>query len=266
MHKKVLFLFFLSSHLIYSQKNAKILKGVITDEKGLVINAHIINKTTRQGTFSNENGSFSLNVSLGDELQITSVQHETKTITIAKVILKKQKLEITLNTKTNMLDEVIVKKHQLSGDLVSDTKQTPINYKEERVEKLVTGIKGMMSEISRMPVGADEVRYSAAPIVGLPNQFQGAGIAPSIGGKKLEKERKRKKRLQQKQEFPDELLQELGMHFFVNELNIPKDKYYHFISFCESKNVEHLFRSKQIFKLIELLEKESTLYLQEMKN
>ncbi|CAM1369504.1 carboxypeptidase-like regulatory domain-containing protein [Tenacibaculum xiamenense] len=266
MHKKVLFLFFLSSHLIYSQRQNKIIKGVVTDEKGPVINAHIINLTTKQGTFSNDEGSFSIRASLGDELQISSVQHKTKIITIAKVIIKELKITVQLETKTNMLDEVIVKKHQLSGDLESDTKQTPTNYKEERVEKLVTGIKGMMSEISRMPVTIDEIDRSKPPVVGLPNQFQGAGFAPSIGGRKLEKERKRKKRLQQKQDFPDELLQELGIHFFVNELNIPKDKYYHFISFCELKNVEQLFRSKQIFKLIEVLKEESLIYLKEIED
>ncbi|SEB45619.1 hypothetical protein SAMN04489761_0826 [Tenacibaculum sp. MAR_2009_124] len=262
MHKTLLFILLLPTTLVYSQKKTKIIKGIITDEHDIVTNAHIINLTTKQGTFSNDEGSFSMTVSLDDQLQITSIQHQTKIITMVKVIINDEKLTIQLATKTNLLKEVVVKKHQLSGDLLSDTKKTPTNYKEERVGKMTSGIKGMMSEISRMPIGSDEIRYSAAPIVGLPNQFQGLGVSSS-SGKRLKKERERKKRLQQKQDFPHKLLQELGSHFFTDELKIPKEKHYHFISFCEYKGIQKLFYSNEILPLIEILKKESLRYLNE---
>ncbi len=65
--------------------------------------------------------------------------------------------------------------------------------------------------------------------------------------------------------FADNLLKKFGNHFFFQELNIPKDKYYHFITFCSHSNVAELYDADRVLELLELLKKESELYHKSIK-
>ncbi|MGG8494937.1 carboxypeptidase-like regulatory domain-containing protein [Tenacibaculum sp. TC6] len=265
MQKQLLFLF-LCTKLCNAQQKKIEIKGKLIDESGVVINAHIINQSNNEGTFSNDHGSFQIYVSLGDSLKISSIQHTHKKVFISKAVMIEKQLNITLDTKTNMLDEVVVKKHQLSGNLLSDIQKTPKDEKAERVEKLVSGIKNMMIKFPTKPVSFYEKHSSRVPIVRPPNTFEGIGVSKSFESKKLKKERALKKSIQEKQEFPKKLLKELTPSFFFKELQIPKENYDHFISFCSSKNIENLYKSKQLFKLIDVLRVESILYLKTIKS
>ena len=265
MHKQLLFLF-LCTKLCNAQQKKIEIKGKLIDESGVVINAHIINQSNNEGTFSNDHGNFQIYVSLGDSLKISSIQHTLKKVFISKAVMDEKQLNITLDTKTNMLDEVVLKKHQLSGNLLSDIQKTPKNEKAERIENLVSGIKNMMIKFPTEPISFYEKHSSRVPIVRPPNTFEGVGIPLSFGSKKLKKERVQKKYIQEKQKFPELLLKELTPSFFFKELQIPEENYDHFISFCSSKGIESLYKTKQLFKLIDVLRVESILYLKTIKS
>lgn len=134
MQKLLLFfsLFLLSK--TYSQRIE--ISGTLTDKLGSVINAHIINKTSKQGTFSDEKGNFYIKVQLEDELEITSIEHHTKQIIIPNIILKTKELAIQLHSKEYVLEEVEVKKTNLLGSISSDTQTIKKSEDEKLMEDL----------------------------------------------------------------------------------------------------------------------------------
>lgn len=264
MQKQLLFLFITTTTLCFSQKKKIVLKGLLKDKLGVIKNANILNLNTKEGTFSNHSGIFSIAISVNDVLQISSVQHHTQKITISNKNIQKKRMTIKLYTKSYVLNEIEIKKHNLSGNLLIDIKKTPKDTISELVNKMMDGIKSMkLDEIMNMPTGSDEIHLSKSAAPGIPNVFTD-GIklySGTIGGSDQKKRREERKKLEQKEQFPDKLLQDFGDHFFYNELKVPKDKYYHFIEYCSYTNVASLYYNKKIFEVIELLKKESIQYL-----
>ena len=125
MHTFLRFIFLCFTLANFGQNSPTKITGTIYDDLGKVVNAHIINTTTKQGTFTDDNGAFTCKVSLGDVLEITSIQHHHQKITIANIILKKKEISIKLSLKNHVLDEVVVKKHNLQGVLELDLKDVP---------------------------------------------------------------------------------------------------------------------------------------------
>lgn len=104
-----------------SQQNRKI-NGNITDEHGEpLIGVSVVIKGTTTGTITDFDGNFSLDVSDNTTLQISYVGHKTKEITVGN----QQKLEIILESDSEILDEVVVvgygvvKKSDLTGSVGS---------------------------------------------------------------------------------------------------------------------------------------------------
>ncbi|CAM1343729.1 carboxypeptidase-like regulatory domain-containing protein [Tenacibaculum amylolyticum] len=134
MQKLLLYLILITTFQSFGQRIE--ITGTLSDKTGKIINAHIVNITSQQGTFSDDNGNFSIKVQLNDELKITSVQHHTKNITVANVFLKQKKIDIQLHLKDYLLDEVEIKRTNLSGILTSDIKGAKETKREEVMKNL----------------------------------------------------------------------------------------------------------------------------------
>ena len=81
----------------------RIISGTITDDKGNPIpNASILVKGSNSGTVSNSDGSFTLKITKGSLLVISSLGFETMTVGIADNITAKLKID------PNGLSEVVV--------------------------------------------------------------------------------------------------------------------------------------------------------------
>lgn len=98
--------------------------GKVEDEISTIENANILNKETNKGAFSDENGMFSIKASLGQKLEISSVQHYPKIIRITEDILVSKKVTVQLRLKDNLLEEVTVSNKKLFGTYKRKTKQT----------------------------------------------------------------------------------------------------------------------------------------------
>ena len=96
-----------------------------------VENIHIINKTARVFTISNQAGNFKISAKINDTLVFSSVQHQTKILVIDENILINKRVNVFLEEHINELDEVFVGKF-LTGDLLSDINNSegepPINF------------------------------------------------------------------------------------------------------------------------------------------
>ena len=95
---KCLFLcFFLAIQLLSAQSYfLKSLEGkILFDSKGIP-DVHIMNTSAGNATISDEEGEFSIDVSLGDTLLFSAVQYKRKSLVISASILESSIAYITL--------------------------------------------------------------------------------------------------------------------------------------------------------------------------
>lgn len=107
---------------LQATQQAKAVSGVIIDASGLpVIGANVLEKGTSNGTITDLDGKFTLNVKPGSTLVISYIGYVSQEIKVGN----QTTLNITLKEDSEMLDEVVVvgygtmKKSDLSGASVS---------------------------------------------------------------------------------------------------------------------------------------------------
>ncbi|WGH76675.1 carboxypeptidase-like regulatory domain-containing protein [Tenacibaculum tangerinum] len=258
-----LLLFLIASH-VTAQENRKFFYATIQDEMGAVANAHVINLTTKQGTFTNDFGKFKVLAKPNDTLQISFVGYETKKIVVAIHHFGIQENTIQLKKVPIELDEVAIKKHHLIGFIAVDTKQTP---KDIAADKSKSALDFSMIDFKKsiiLPI--DEMDRAKAPNMLLEidpiSKFAGVGSGFSTGLDKYSANLKAlRKDINYKETFPKMLLSEFGEHFFFKELKIPEEKYLHFLAYCNPLGIEKLYKEGKVLKVIAILKEESKSYL-----
>ncbi|WBX72286.1 carboxypeptidase-like regulatory domain-containing protein [Tenacibaculum retecalamus] len=262
----LLLLFFLTvTFKIISQENRKFLYATIKDKVGAVANAHIINKKTNQGTYTNEEGEFRILAKVNDSLQISFVGYKTTFLIVKIKHFGMFKNNIYLEKETLELDEIILKKHNLEGVLSIDIKQTPENKINKIVANLVNGIKNIdFEKITTNKI--DVIDRSKAPDMQKQTdptaKFAGVGGGFSEGIDQHAAEKRRlRKEIKYKENFPEMLISEFGEKFFFVDLKIPKEKYHHFLAYCNPLAIENLYKKGNILEVIKIIRQESESYL-----
>jgi hypothetical protein len=263
--QKILLPILLFTNFIYSQSRAKTFNGKVIDSFSVVKNAHIINLKTKKGTYSNDNGLFTIIARENDSLQISSIGYKTKVFTVKKFYFSEKVNFIFLEDETYTLNEIVLKRHELSGFLSLDLKKTPVDRREEIVKELVSDIKKMsVYEISNMGISANEAYLIKASIIRLPNHFEGAGIS-ATSAPSNQAEKNIIKKLEEENKIIESIFKEFGENFFFVELKIPKSNYHHFVSYCSLERVVKLYKENTILKIIQLFKNESPGYLKSIK-
>jgi len=85
-------------------QQSKTVSGVITDDMGPVIGASILEKGTTNGTVTDLDGRFSLNVKPGATLVVSYLGYKTQEISVGN----QSSINITMQSETTDLDEVVV--------------------------------------------------------------------------------------------------------------------------------------------------------------
>jgi hypothetical protein len=266
MIKKLLtfFFFFLLVLNTSSQEKRTLVSGKVIDSLEAVNNVTIINLKTNQGTSSNNNGVFRLFLQLGDSIKVSSVQHLTKIITVNEFNIKQKSITIFLKSKIYELDEFDLKRNDLSGRLGIDTKEVPLNKKDSLLRDVIDFSKVNMKIVE----GDDHIDQKVRPPINEtdPNKkFKGAGATISISYKYSERLWALRKKLELQKKFPYTILSELGDAFFFDELQIPIEKYFHFLEYCNPLGIEDLHKEGKQLELIKILREESISYLKIIK-
>lgn len=266
MIKKILFVFLFSttSLITFSQQRKTLVSGKITDSLSTVKNANIINLKTNQGTFSSDNGIFRIFVKEGDSLRISSIQHITRFFVINKKNVNDQTIHIKLAYNTVVLDTFELKRHNLSGRLGVDIKNTPTNVKDSLLRNLMD-----FSEVNMKIVEADDYldkRIRPQLVETDPTKkFAGAGAAISMPFKHSERLWALRKELARKKAFPYKIMSELGEKFFFDNLKIPVNRYFHFLEYCNPLGIEELHKNGNVLEIIKIFQTESKTYLEIIK-
>ncbi|GAA4812594.1 hypothetical protein [Litoribaculum gwangyangense] len=125
------------------------------ESKSNVENIHVINKTSKIFTITDNTGVFNITGKLYDTIVFSSIQHQQKEVILSQEIILSKAIFVTLEEQINELDEVMVGKI-LSGDLLYDIKNTegelPINFYDVGIPgytgKIATQSERRLSEAS----------------------------------------------------------------------------------------------------------------------
>jgi hypothetical protein len=124
----VLFLFFFTFGL-QAQDNSltqKVTGTIINDNTLLpVSNANVINVNKVKGTVTNSRGYFELEVAVNDTLHITLLGYQSLRVRVTNDWMKNGDAKIQLTEKAIALEEIIVRRYDLTGYLEVDSKLIP---------------------------------------------------------------------------------------------------------------------------------------------
>ena len=136
--------------------------GTVSDQTGPVIGASVIEKGTTNGTMTDNDGRFTLTVSKGAVIEISSIGYKTQEITVGA----QTNFTVTLSEDNEFLDEVVVvgygsmKKSDLAGASVSmkesDLKGSIISSLDQSFQGRAAGVTAVTT--SGAPGSSSSIR------------------------------------------------------------------------------------------------------------
>ncbi len=136
--------------------------GTVTDQTGPVIGASVIEKGTTNGTMTDNDGHFTLSVSKGAVIEISSIGYKTQEITVGT----QSNFNVKLAEDNQFLDEVVVvgygsmKKSDLAGASVSmkeaDLKGSIISSLDQSLQGRAAGVTAVST--SGAPGSSSSIR------------------------------------------------------------------------------------------------------------
>lgn len=150
-----------------AQQTSKQITGVVTDEKGEpIIGANIVEKGTTNGTITDLNGNFTLNISNSNFLVVSYIGYKEKEIPVNGQSI----FNIKLIEDLQALDEVVVigygtaRKSDLTGSLAQVTSESFAEQKVTRVDQALQGRASgvQISNTAGAPGGDVRIRIRGA--------------------------------------------------------------------------------------------------------
>ena len=200
---------------------------------------NILNITRNTGTTNSDLGKFKIEVHENDTLLFSSVQYEKVKIKISKENIIRKFLTITLARKVIDLDEVIVSKTNLTGNLSTDIETIKTyNYYE--------GIP--TSKIPRLTtIGRQLYTARDGDLDPLLNRISGRM-------QMLEKANKNEQLAMDVQKGIDFI----NTSFFTNNLKLPNEEIVNFVFYCaKSPLYKPLLEKEEYLELIELFKEKA---------
>ena len=239
----VFFLFFVS--IISAQRHT--IKGKITnsiDIEGI----HIINKTSRFNTVSDDFGAFEIKASINDTIMFSSIHFKIEEIIVTEKIYTEEYLEIGLEEMINQLDEVFIG-NSLTGNMANDLKNINVEETFNFDDVGIPGFKGVPEE-KIVPLAAAAIPVSVN-IEALYKHMTGYY-----------------KKLILKRKWTSEnhtivrIINFYGFDFFYDAYEIPNNKLYDFLLFCiETTELQQNFNNDNLTEVLNVFENNSEEYI-----
>ena len=212
------------------------LRGKVLYQDSSVVAANILNTNSEQATITDDNGEFAIEVKLGDELIISSVQYEIRVLIITKEILQRNRLVVDVNEKIQVLDEVVVSPTRPEKFLdLQEEEFKKFDYTSDKS----TRVENEILRKNQLYEGVDFVNifklmYKALRKKNSDDQ-SGSAYAPSDVIRQI---------------YPDA--------FFSEELHIPQGQIGLFLEFIDDRlEAKDLLKKENEFQLMDFLIKQS---------
>ncbi|MFD0862664.1 carboxypeptidase-like regulatory domain-containing protein [Sungkyunkwania multivorans] len=140
------FLLFLLFPFLVNAQFFKELRGKVLHNRNSIVGIHVLNTTTGATTITDEEGFFEIGVRLNDTLFFSAVQYNHQTLVISAEILQQKVVNIYLEERITELEEVVVRPHNLEGDLTKDIKNSGVKPAINFDDVGIPGYKGVRQE------------------------------------------------------------------------------------------------------------------------
>ena len=228
----------------FSQTKLVRLKGQVLYRNSFVSDEAVVNSTRELSTITDENGAFSIEVAVGDELVFTAVNYQLEVIKITEDILKNGRLVVEVTEKVRQLDEVV---------LTPDNQEAFIEFKNEE-------FKGFEYEVDRASA-VDNIALSPAV----------RGMRDGINVVSVFKLLKSLLASNDQQDTPSLKLSEAlekvyDDRFFIEDLRLQRAQIPDFLAYCDERvPAVQLLRKENEFELLEFLVITAEAFKEEMK-
>lgn len=251
-------LLFPFAHVLSQSVTRVEIEGKVFSKSNEVESVTVFNTSSNKGTITNENGEFTIEVTLNDVLEISALQYRKGSIKITKEILNRKFVKIQLIENVTALQEVLILPYDLTGDLVVDAEDVVL------VEPIAFELGNMnafelpddqYTEVTNQFMNQGELMYGADL-----DLIFGYLLNALFKPKHKPKEEMEKEKLQEA--YNKSLEGVLGRTYLVNNFNIPDDKVEAFIVFIEDNGLDQeLLLTENRMQLIEYLHNQSNLFL-----
>lgn len=212
--------------------------GKIIVEGNDVAGITVFNTSSNNGTITDEEGMFKIQVTLNDIIEVSALQYQNLKFSVNQAIMDSKKMKLFLIEEINKLDEVIVIDKGLTGNLgadVSDSKHfTP------KLDALYFGVKHSSeydfetdekTEVSNLGMNYQQQHMiNGLNIVNVVDQL----LLPLFRSEVTDKK---------KVGVPDVPIESIkyyfGSEFLVDNFNIPEHRVQEFIQYVEGDNFDY---------------------------
>ena len=212
------------------------LRGKVLYQDSSVVAANILNTNSEQATITDDNGEFAIEVKLGDELIISSVQYEIRALIITKEILQRNRLVVDVNEKIQALDEVVVSPTRPEKFLdLQEEEFKKFDYTSDKS----TRVENEILRKNQLYEGVDFVNIFKLMYKALRKKESDDGSASTYAPSDVIR-----------QIYPDA--------FFTEKLNVSQDQIGLFLEFIDDRlEAKDLLKKENEFQLMDFLIKQS---------
>ena len=211
---------------------------------------HIFNRSNNHGSVATPGGRFELLMKTGDTLYFSGIQFESVEVLVTEAIMISGMIRVEIREGLNQLPEVVVKDHDLSGDLRADTQLIEI---EDFAIPVVPPPIGLPTGVQTVSNTALNEISGGANLLGL----LGAAIGTLIP-KRIRKVPVEQHSSVEQIKLRQRLRELLGDDFFVENLGLGKEEVGAFLHFAVDSDFQSsMLQEKQRLDLFQfLMEKE----------
>lgn len=228
----------------FSQAQLVRLKGQVLYRNSFVSDEAVVNSTREISTITDENGAFSIDVAVGDELVFTAVNFQLEVIKITEDILKNGRLVVEVTEKVRQLDEVV---------LTPDNQEAFIELKNEE-------FKGFECAIDRASA-VDNIALSPA-VRGMQDGLNVVSVFKLLKSLLASKDQQDGPSIK----LSEALVKVYDERFFIEDLRLQRAQIPDFLAYCDERvPTFQLLRKENEFELLEFLVTTAEAFKEEMK-
>ncbi len=224
----------------------------------------VYNTTTKKGTITDSDGNFTIEVSLNDILYIKGLQFQERMVTINEEILQEKRIVFYLNTALNALDEIVIKAHDLTGNLKIDANSIETNNLQF---ELGLGFANIDLKKIEAPDNQSSMKQNLSlQVLGGPQIQNGLNVAPLLGflTKSIFKKSDNKEKIPNKypQQIALKIREVIPQSYFTEVLKLPENRVSEFLGFVEAEEFpDTLLDENNLLKLMVHLQWQSENFL-----
>jgi hypothetical protein len=239
--KLIFCFFFIGLQIVFSQTNEdyKSFNGEVISDSLNLSGIHIVNKSSGAKSITNQNGLFTIGVKKNDTIIISSIQIKPHIIVINPKVFDQDLVKVYVEPFINQLENVVVKPHDLSGNLLNDMKDSGVKNSINFDDVGVPGFKGERAE--RIVYKNDaQILLNVLLLPIMPLNIE--GVYKKLSG--YYDDLKKTRILDKQFNAVFQAIEFYGVAFFMKNYNLEEDEVYEFVlGAMENSDIEENFRS-----------------------